>query len=141
MSETEDGSLTVADISVSLPIYLDKAQESLRAAELLLDRGCHNSAVNRAYYAIFHAARAALVAAKVSGPDDAWSHEAVQSHFPLLSRKQKLYPAHLGADLAWVRSMRDIADYKSTMVSLRMATKAKKRAALFVSLVTKEISK
>ena len=49
-----------------------KAEESLRAAELCYAQGLYNSSASRAYYAMFHAAQAALEAAGFTRP--AWSH-------------------------------------------------------------------
>ena len=41
--------------------HLDRAEEFLRAAELLMGNGLNAIALGRAYYAIFHAATAALM--------------------------------------------------------------------------------
>ena len=43
-----------------------KAQAASQSAQVLLDRGDTDGAVNRAYYAVFSAARAALAAAMTS---------------------------------------------------------------------------
>jgi uncharacterized protein (UPF0332 family) len=43
-------------------VWLDKAERGLAAAELLLGSGDADSACNRAYYAMFNAARASLIA-------------------------------------------------------------------------------
>ena len=40
--------------------FLTKAKENIRAAEVLFEHQLYNAAVNRAYYAAFHAAIAAL---------------------------------------------------------------------------------
>ncbi|MBI3796590.1 MAG: HEPN domain-containing protein [Deltaproteobacteria bacterium] len=42
---------------------LDRAQESLKAAELCLPEGLMNSAASRAYYAMFQAAQVAMAVA------------------------------------------------------------------------------
>ncbi len=41
--------------------HLGKADSRLRAAKLLLENGFYEDAVSRAYYCMFHAARAALL--------------------------------------------------------------------------------
>jgi HEPN domain len=50
----------------SLPIYLTKAEESLRGAESEFAQGRYNNAANRCYYACFQAAVAALHHASVA---------------------------------------------------------------------------
>jgi uncharacterized protein (UPF0332 family) len=49
--------------------YLHKAERTLAAAQLLLDNGDVEGACNRAYYAMFDAAHAALLASGVSVPE------------------------------------------------------------------------
>lgn len=123
------------------PPFLAKAREALRAAHLLLAESCVGSATNRSYYAVFNAARGALVAAGVSSAEQRWSHEAIQGGFSLLIHRRKIYPAHLGADLSWLRGVRDLADYGVEMVSSKIARDAVKRADRFVELVAQEITK
>jgi uncharacterized protein (UPF0332 family) len=43
-----------------MSIHITKAQEALKSAQFLLEAGDHAGAANRAYYAVFHAARAAV---------------------------------------------------------------------------------
>ena len=45
-------------------LYIENAKEALRAAQLNLDNDFYTTAVNRAYYAIFYAANAFLLATK-----------------------------------------------------------------------------
>lgn len=56
-----------------------RAQEALRAAELLAGEECHADAVSRTYYAVFHAAKAALHAEGIT----AQSHASVRRLFGL----------------------------------------------------------
>ena len=56
-----------------------RAQESLHAAELCLQTGLVNSAVSRAYYAMFQAAQVALETEGIRRPT--WSHPSVQAMF------------------------------------------------------------
>jgi uncharacterized protein (UPF0332 family) len=56
---------------------LKKAHEDLRTAEIVKDAGIYNAANNRAYYAIFHAIRAALALDSV----DFKSHSKVIGYF------------------------------------------------------------
>jgi uncharacterized protein (UPF0332 family) len=110
------------------PIFLLKAREAIKVAQLSLDHGCLNSAANRAYFATFHAARAALVAAGLSPTDRPWSHKAIQSAFAQLIHRKKVYSAHLKGVLAELRSARDLADYRPEGVSSRAARNAVQKA-------------
>lgn len=123
---------------MSSPAFLDKALESVKAAQLLESQGCLNSAANRSYYAVFHAARAALVSAGLGTPHQKWSHEAIQGQFHQLTRRRKIYAAHMNADLSRLRSIRELADYDAQMVSSRDARDAVRTATAFVMAVEKE---
>lgn len=72
-----------------------RARESLRSAELLTREHCYGDAVSRAYYAILHAAKAALYAHDVT----AESHAAVRHLFSLhlirSGEMEKEWSAHL----------------------------------------------
>ena len=58
---------------------LEKAEEFQKAAQRCLEEGWYNSAVNRAYYAMFQAARAALATAGIDRPW--WRHGSLQAIF------------------------------------------------------------
>lgn len=118
--------------------FLDKATEALKAAELLRDQGCFNSAANRSYYAVFHASRAALVAAGLATAQQKWSHEAIQGQFQRLTRQKKVYPAHMNHDLSRLRAVREVADYDPDLVNSRTARDMVRTASVFVTNVLKE---
>jgi len=68
---------------------LERAQASLRAAELCLAHGLLDSAVNRAYFAMFQAAVAALEQRGIRRRE--WTHKGVHSDFvQLFVRRRKL---------------------------------------------------
>ena len=123
---------------MTAPTFLDKAQESLGAAQLLLQHGCANSAANRSYYAVFHAARAALIAARLVTAQQKWGHDAIQGQFQKLTRQKKIYPAYMNHDLSRLRAVREVADYHPDMVSSRTARDVVKTAAVFVTHVLRE---
>ena len=58
---------------------LKKAEQALKAAQNLLADGLYDDAVSRAYYAVFHSARAAL---KIEGVETR-SHKGLVSQFAL----------------------------------------------------------
>ncbi len=66
---------------------LARSIESLKAAKLCLRESLVNSAVSRAYYAMFHAAQVALEAAGLVRSE--WSHKALHASFnqELIHRK------------------------------------------------------
>jgi uncharacterized protein (UPF0332 family) len=56
-------------------MLIEKAQESLRAAELCYTEKLYNSTANRAYYAMFQATVVALERVGVRPKGEQWSHE------------------------------------------------------------------
>ena len=112
---------------------LDRAQESLTAAQLCLQNGLANSAASRAYYAIFQAAQVAMA---ISGsPQDEWSHQGLQASFAReLTHRRKVYPAAFREYLSYGFGVRRAADYQSG-VSRKIAQRLVNRAASFVAAV------
>lgn len=90
--------------------WLDKAQESLRAAEMLKAGGFFSEAVSRAYYAMFYAAKAlTLTAGK-----DLSKHSAVISAFGHdFVATGRLRP-ELHQYLREAFDNRNVADYRTT---------------------------
>jgi uncharacterized protein (UPF0332 family) len=69
----------------------ERVQASLQAAELCLTQGWWDSAVSRAYYALFQAAICALERRGLQRRE--WTHKGVHSDFvQLFVRRRKLYP-------------------------------------------------
>lgn len=68
-------------------LFLAKALESLTGAESKLANGRYNNSANRAYYACYQAAVAALCRAGVRPPGggDEWSHSFVAAQFTACS--------------------------------------------------------
>lgn len=99
---------------------LTKAREFLEVAELCLERGYHDSAANRAYYAMFHAAVTALEIAGFGR--EAWSHSGLQSTFAAeLIKRRKIYRQPLARYLYDAHRFRLQADYSQASVSKRQA--------------------
>jgi uncharacterized protein (UPF0332 family) len=115
-------------------VELVKAEESLTAAQLCLRERLYNSAVNRAYYAMFQSAQVALERAGISRVE--WSHGALQATFVSeLIRRRKLYPASMANRLIRILELRLIADYRDRLVSAIEATRAVESAEPFVARV------
>ncbi len=86
---------------------LNFANERLNAARVLLERNMLVDAVNRAYYAIFYAARAML---NVLGYD-AKTHSGIVSEFGLRIVKEKLVPEKYAQILRRAFELRETSDY------------------------------
>lgn len=90
-----------------------KAQRALTSAHTLLSDGDNDGACNRAYYAMFDAARAALLACKAPVPPEvAKTHSGLISAFSLHLVKPGTFPVELGRSFNKAEDLRLIADYK-----------------------------
>lgn len=117
---------------------LDRAQEALEAAQACLERGLHQSATSRAYYAMFWAAQAALATVGVKRSE--WSHAALQASFVNdLVRRRKSFPAVFGQHFNRAFQLRLDADYRLKGVSQRQATHSVSWAREFVSAIMKGV--
>lgn len=100
------------------PPFLAKAWQGLRGAEREFAAGAYDNCVNRAYYACFQAAIAALVQAKIHSPGGKWHHAFVQAQFHgELLNKRKLYSSSLQGDLERLYDLRVTADYDEANVA------------------------
>jgi uncharacterized protein (UPF0332 family) len=103
-------------------MLIEKAQESLKAAELCFGERLYNSASNRAYYAMFQAAVVALEKIGLNPKGEKWSHEGVQAMFATeLTQRRKLYPSKFAQYLADGLFIRNRADYMDANISERQA--------------------
>ena len=121
--------------------FLAKARESLAGASSEIESGRYNNAVNRAYYACFQAAIAALDLAGVrpSGGKQAWGHDFVQAQFSgLLVNRRKVYPTTLRGTLNDLMDLRHEADYRPGNITETQAARAVVRARAFVDAVLVE---
>lgn len=115
---------------------MEKASRALASARLLLAAGDVDGTCNRAYYAMFDAARAALEGSDVSvDPVKARTHSGLLSAFSLHLVKTGRLPVDLGRALNRVAEIRLIADYTGDEVTLDKAQWAVERAAEFLDAV------
>lgn len=118
--------------------YLAKAAESLAGAEREFAAGAYNNCANRAYYACFQAAIAALIRVGI-GPsprDHLWRHDAVQSQFnEQVINRRKLYPSNLRGTLETGSRLRNLADYGTISETEIQVARALRRARAFVSAI------
>ena len=87
---------------------LKKADQALKAAQNLLADGLYDDAVSRAYYAVFHSARAAL---KVKGIETV-SHKGLISQFALHLVKSGEVEEEYGDILRQIKEDRETGDYE-----------------------------
>jgi len=88
-------------------LRLEKARKKMIAAKKLFEEGLYEDAISRAYYAVYHAAKSALL---LIG-DDPKSHDGVLHLFGLRFVKSGLVDKNLGITLRKLKEMRETADY------------------------------
>lgn len=112
---------------------LHKSLRAAASAKLLLQAGDTDGASNRAYYAMFDAARYALL---VSGapvvPEVARTHGGLISAFSLHLVKSGRVPVHLGKALNRAEEIRLVADYTGDSIGLERAVDVVDSAMEFV---------
>ncbi|MBF0228421.1 MAG: HEPN domain-containing protein [Desulfamplus sp.] len=120
--------------------FFNKAQANLNAAQLCFDNQLYDSCANRAYYAVFQAAIAALSDKGVnrSKPD----HKQIQADFSeKLIKRQKIYPTKLRSYLMDMQSVRNQADYTTENISKNLAFQQIVKAQEMISAIGKELKK
>lgn len=110
-----------------------KALRATASAKILLDTGDVDGACDRAYYAMFNAARAALLASGAPvQPDIGRTHGGLISAFSLHLVKTGRVPVELGKALNKVEELRLIADYKGDPIEQEQAAWAVENCQAFV---------
>lgn len=118
--------------------FLAKAQENLIDAEQALEEGCYNASANRAYYAAFQAAIAALAQENIVHEKN--PHSWVQAQFSeRLIKARKYYPSKLASYLLDMQQVRDTADYKPIMTSKKTAKEQVAQSKEFLSFIFSRI--
>ena len=105
---------------------------------MLLENGFTDEAGSRAYYAMFDAARAALIAldAPVEA-EAARTHSGLRSAFARYVVKPGLVHRETGRTFAQAQHLRLIADYKGEPVGATDAARAIEWAAAFIEALRK----
>nr|WP_319563531.1 HEPN domain-containing protein [uncultured Rhodoferax sp.] len=113
-----------------------KAERALASAQLLLNSGDVDGACNRAYYAMYDAARAALLTVQAPVPSEvSRTHSGLISAFSLHLVKPGLVAVEHGRSLNKVEDLRLIADYRGDPVTLDNAAWALEQAHHFLQAV------
>lgn len=118
---------------VGAPELLAKAVRASSSAALLLADGDINGACNRAYYAMFDAARAALLTAGTPvDPNIVRTHNGAIAAFGLHLVKSGLVQREWGRTLNRAQEIRQVADYTGESVDLTLATWVVEQSRLFI---------
>ncbi|MDD2744238.1 MAG: HEPN domain-containing protein [Rhodocyclaceae bacterium] len=113
-----------------------KADRAAASAALLLLSGDADGACNRAYYAMFDAARAALLASGAPVRTEvAKTHSGLITAFSEHLVKTGMLPVALGKSINRVEDLRLIADYKGDPVDAIHAAEAVAQAEAFIQAI------
>lgn len=111
---------------------LRKGEVTLGAARELYSKGFFEDSASRSYYAMFHAARAALTKVGITTR----THEGTVSEFGRRLVLQGVFPRDLGRALAEAKAARETYEYSATMkIEKDEAEALLKDAERFVSQV------
>ena len=118
-----------------------KAIRAGESAQLLLIAGDVDGACDRAYYAMFNAARAALLTIEVGVPRDVGkTHNGLIAAFGLQLVKTGRVSSDLGKALNRAEEVRLVADYTGDSVELADAQELVAQADLFVHTISRTFS-
>lgn len=106
-----------------------KAVQAAASAKVLLDTGDADGACNRAYYAMFDAARAALL---TLGHDVGKTHKGVVNALNEYLVKNGPLPKEMGRLLKRAETRRYVADYEGDPVDIGDAREMVEQADIFV---------
>ena len=113
-----------------------KAIRASTSARALLDLQDVDGACSRAYYAMFDAARAALLASRAPVPPDIGrTHSGLIAAFGLHLVKSGPVSRDIGRLLKRAEEIRLVADYKGDSVSLDDAREIVEQAAVFIAAI------
>ncbi|MBK6619314.1 MAG: HEPN domain-containing protein [Nitrosomonas sp.] len=117
-------------------ILLSKADTACSSARALLNLGDVDGATNRAYYAMFDAARAALLASGAPvEPNIGRTHSGLIGAFSNFLVKNGPVSKEVGRLLNRAHEIRLVADYKGDSVELADAQEIVEQAEIFVTTI------
>jgi uncharacterized protein (UPF0332 family) len=120
--------------TVTVAGYFQKAERALSGARLLLAANDTEGACNRAYFAMFDAAHAALLATSADVPKASTkTHHGLIAAFGKHLVLGKYVDSSFGGALNKVQRLRQLADYTGDPVNLEDATWAVEQAEAFVA--------
>jgi len=119
--------------SLTVQALMNKATRSCASARALLGLGDGDGAANRAYYAMFDAARAVLLASGGSVATTGRTHSGLIAAFGQYLVKHAAVSKDLGRFLNRAHEIRLIADYNGDSVELNDAEAIVAQAETFIA--------
>lgn len=116
-----------------LASLMERAQRSLRSAENLIQEGDYDFAVSRAYFAMFYAAKAALLYGGIKRS----RHSGIVAAFGHHLVKRGIFPAHFQKMLQEAFEDRSKSDYEGVFPSRDQSNKRLADASELVAAVKK----
>lgn len=114
-----------------------RALDELRAAGILRDSGVHFKSVASSYYAVYHAAKAALLLKGVVPQ----SHEGLERMFGLYYVKPKDIEVDIGRIIGRLMKLRGEADYyPESVFDLKDSSEAIEMAERFIENIKRVVS-
>lgn len=122
--------------------FMQKAERALSSAQTLLDIGDAEGACNRAYYAMFDAAHAALLGFGAELPETSpKTHRGLIAAFGRHLVLGKHVAAEFGASLNKVERLRTLADYTGDPIGANDAAWAVGQAEMFVAAMKASLAR
>ncbi len=120
---------------------VEKARESLKAAQLLYNAECYNSCASRCYYAMFQMAIAALIDVGIAPPhgerySHAWVHSALARE---LVHRRKVLPRSMVRFLPDAMALRREADYSDTPLKRKFVARLLQRCYEFMNTLEQKV--
>lgn len=113
-----------------------RATEELKVAKLLHENSFYYKSVTSAYYAVYHAAKAALLLDGIAPQ----SHEGIERMFSLYYVKPGKIGAHIGKIIGRLMKLRSEADYyPETPFNSDDSSEAIEKAEIFVKDIQKVV--
>jgi uncharacterized protein (UPF0332 family) len=123
----------------ALSALVEISEGSIRSARILLEVGHHRGPINRSYYAVFTAARAALNALQ-PGFGDAKTHKTIISRFTQHLVKAGMIDVVFSRILTTAFDARLAADYEIDAIDLDTATTIVASAEAFCAAILKHLN-
>jgi len=121
---------------LTLEVLLQKADTAYFSAVTLLNANCPDDAANRAYYAMFDAARAALLATHAPVRENIGkTHNGLIKAFGQYISNNNLVPRYMIKILTQAHRIRQIADYTGDFVEFTKAQKMVENAGEFIKII------
>ena len=99
-------------MKLEVEAHIKRSERSLKSAVFLLEKSMYEDAASRAYYSVFHAAKAVLA----SVGEHPRTHEGVVRMFGKKFVKTGVFPAEMGKMLVLAKGLREKADYEPTII-------------------------